>query len=193
MPPRRSSRAPSAKPVTPAVSDQAAPKPRVNGTSKRAASPERPASPPAKRSRSAAPKSENDPPAPTGRKPRSKAAAPAAPPTQPATKKARKLSPVREAHSAPEHVQVKPYFNPLPTPPPKKRPGLVPFAWGTGNFGQFGMGPDFLDEIHKPKRNVWAEEKIANNELGQDHGGMEYVVAGGLHTIFIDENGTVST
>ncbi|KAF9478168.1 RCC1/BLIP-II [Pholiota conissans] len=163
MVPRRSSRAPSTKTAPSVVSDKAAPKPRVNGTSKRAASPELAQAPPAKRSRSIAPKSENVPPAPA------------------------------ESPSAPEHVQLKPYFNPLPTPPPKKRPGLLPFAWGTGNFGQFGMGPDHLDEIPKPKRNVWAEEKMQSNAFGEDHAGMEFVASGGLHTIFIDETGTVWT
>lgn len=189
MPPRRTSRAPASKA---ADVDNAAPKPQVNGKStKRAASPEPPAAPPAKRSRSAAPKSksENDPPVPAAeRKPRSKVAAAAA---TPAPKKAKRLSPVREAQAAPEHVQTKPYFNPLPTPPPKQRPGLLPFAWGTGNFGQFGMGPGYLSEISKPRRNAWAEKQIEENKFGEDHAGMESVVSGGLHTIFIDEKGTV--
>lgn len=185
MPPRRTSRAPASK-----AADESAPKPQVNGTSnKRAASPERAASPPTKRSRSAASHSENEPPAPAAvRKPRSKATAA---PADPAAKKAGKLSPVREAHAVAEHTQVKPYFNPLPTPAPAKRPGLLPFGWGTGNFGQFGMGPAFLDEIPKPKRNTWAEERMEQNAFGENHAGMEYVAAGGLHTIFIDEKGTV--
>ncbi|KAF8969505.1 regulator of chromosome condensation 1/beta-lactamase-inhibitor protein II [Flammula alnicola] len=193
MPPRRSSRAPSAKPASTAASDKAAPKPQLNGTSsKRAASPERPASPPPKRSRSEVQTSENDPPAPTGRKPRSKASV-AKTATETATKKSRKLSPVREGHIAAEHQQLKPYFNPLPSIPQKQRPGLLPFAWGTGNFGQFGMGPDYLEELPKPKRNTWAEEQIEKGTFGEDNAGMEYVAAGGLHTVFIDEKGTVWT
>ncbi|PPQ65585.1 hypothetical protein CVT26_000534 [Gymnopilus dilepis] len=199
MAPRRSSRAPStkppSKPASKAAVENAAPKSKVNGTStKRAASPERQDAPPAKRSRSAAPKSENEPPAakPPSRKPRSKTAATKAA-AEPAPKKARKLSPVREKEEAPVNVQLKPYFNPLPTPPEKKRPGLLPFAWGTGNFGQFGMGPDVLDELPKPKRNMWAEAEMEKNTFGEDKGGMESVASGGLHTIFIDENGKVWT
>ncbi|KAF9058010.1 regulator of chromosome condensation 1/beta-lactamase-inhibitor protein II, partial [Panaeolus papilionaceus] len=92
-----------------------------------------------------------------------------------------------------EHKQLKPYFNPLPTPPPRQRPGLIPFAWGAGNFGQFGMGPNVLGEMPKPKRNTWAEEQMEKNAFGDDHAGIESVTCGGLHTIFIDEKGTIWT
>jgi regulator of chromosome condensation len=53
------------------------------------------------------------------------------------------------------------------------------------------MGPDVLGEIPKPKRNLWVEEKMENDTFGEDNAGMEFVVSGGLHTIFIDERGTV--
>ncbi|PPQ77413.1 hypothetical protein CVT25_010995 [Psilocybe cyanescens] len=193
MPPRRSSRAPSTKPASKAALEPTAPKSQVNGISKkRAASSEREESIPSKRSKSETEKSENDPPVKPSstRKPRSKAAAKVA--AEPATKKATKLSPIRETQPAP-HVQVKPYFNQLPTPPQKQRPGLVPFAWGAGNFGQFGMGTDALGEFTKPKKNVWATEQIEDGAFGEDNAGMESVVAGGLHTIFIDEKGTIWT
>ncbi|KAF8913764.1 regulator of chromosome condensation 1/beta-lactamase-inhibitor protein II [Gymnopilus junonius] len=191
MAPRRSSRAPSTKPASKPAAESAAPKP-ING-SKRAASPERKEAPPSKRSRSVAPKSENEPPVkPPSRKPRSKTAAAKAA-AEPAPKKARKLSPIREAQPAPSTQQLKLYFNPLPTPPKKQRPGLLPFAWGTGNFGQFGMGPDVLDELPKPKRNLWAEAEMEKNSFGENKAGMEFVASGGLHTIFIDEKGTVWT
>ncbi|KAF8165485.1 regulator of chromosome condensation 1/beta-lactamase-inhibitor protein II [Crassisporium funariophilum] len=196
MPPRRSSRAPSVKPPSTAaakvIADKAAPKPRTNGTSnKRAASPERSVSPPPKRSRSAAPKSENVPLVPTnGRKPPSRTAS-LKKVVEPATKKARALSPIGESQPAPVHEQIKPYFNPLPTPPQKQRPGLLPFAWGTGNFGQFGMGPGMLDEIPKPRRNAWFEEQMEEGLFGEEGAGMEFVASGGLHTIFIDEKGTM--
>ena len=88
--------------------------------------------------------------------------------------------------------QSKPYLNPLPVPPQKKRPGLQPFVWGTGNFGQFGMGPDVLGEVSKPKRNTWIEERIETCTFGEDKAGIESVACGGLHTIFLDERGTVS-
>ncbi|KIL70231.1 hypothetical protein M378DRAFT_96652 [Amanita muscaria Koide BX008] len=84
-----------------------------------------------------------------------------------------------------------PYFNPLPTPPPKSRPPLQLFVWGAGNFGQFGMGPDHLGEKDKMTRNAWVEEQIAAGTFGESGAGLETVEAGGLHTLFIDEKGTV--
>ena len=66
------------------------------------------------------------------------------------------------------------------------------FVWGTGNFGQFGMGPSFLDEVSKPTRNTWVEEKMAQGVFGSGPGsGIVGLAAGGLHSLFIDENGTV--
>lgn len=98
----------------------------------------------------------------------------------------------RPASVPPAPKQLKPYFNPLPVPPQRKRPGLLPFVWGTGNFGQFGMGPDVLGEVSKPKRNTWIEEHIEAGAFGEDNAGIESVACGGLHTIFLDERGTVS-
>ena len=97
-----------------------------------------------------------------------------------------------EIHEAPAPKKLKPYFNALPVPPQKKRPALQPFVWGTGNFGQFGMGPDVLGEVSKPKRNTWIEEHIKAGDFGEDNAGIESVACGGLHTIFLDERGTVS-
>ncbi|KAF5322189.1 hypothetical protein D9619_000472 [Psilocybe cf. subviscida] len=203
MPPRRSSRASSANPAPAAEAKADPPKSKVNGVSKRrAASPERAPAPAAKRSRPAS-QSENEPPAPQPTKksrskaPTSKSAAePAlepvpedAEPAPPKKAKTPKPAPTREPTA--EHIQTKPYFNPLPTPPNKQRPALIPFVWGAGNFGQFGLGPDQLDEKTKPKRNTWAEEQIEDNLLGDDHGGFESVAAGGLHTLFVDEKGAI--
>lgn len=208
MPPRRSSRAPSAqptaKPPSTAAAEPAASKPQTNGTAKkRTASRERSDSPPPKRTRGDTRKSENVAPAAPASKPPSKVKPPskAKPPpkaaaakkaAEPATKKARKLSPVREAEPAPEPKQQKAYFNPLPAPPQKQRPGLLPFAWGAGNFGQFGMGPSLLGEVQKPRKNLWVVEQIESGRFGADGAGMESVASGGLHTVFVDENGTVS-
>lgn len=207
MPPRRSSRAASAQPVTkppPKPASKAKPKSQINGingtSNKRSASPERPSSPPAKRSRADHKKSENEPPATQParavRKPASKTAAAKKAP-EPSARKSRKLSPVHEAEPAPEPKpelkQLKPYVNPLPSPPAKQRPGLLPFVWGAGNFGQFGLGPDVLAEFPKPKRHVWAEKKMEEGIFGEEGAGIEYVAAGGLHTVFIDEKGTVSS
>jgi regulator of chromosome condensation len=54
------------------------------------------------------------------------------------------------------------------------------------------MGPDVLGEISKPKRNTWIEEHIQDGAFGEDNAGIESVTCGGLHTIFVDETGTVS-
>jgi hypothetical protein len=54
------------------------------------------------------------------------------------------------------------------------------------------MGPDVLGEISKPKRNTWVEEHIQDGAFGEDNAGIESVVCGGLHTIYVDEKGTVS-
>ncbi|KAJ7780968.1 regulator of chromosome condensation 1/beta-lactamase-inhibitor protein II [Mycena metata] len=173
---RRSSRAPVSKPapVAKAAPPKTAAKPmsKMKPASKvgrkRAASPERSASPPAKRAKSQA--AENvDPTVP-----------------------ARPLKKKRSA-TLPPLVQAKPYFNPLPSIPETKRPGLQVFAWGAGNFGQFGMGPDFLGEFDKPKKHAWVEEQIEEGTFGPDNAGIEGVAAGGMHSIFVDEKGTVWT
>lgn len=90
-----------------------------------------------------------------------------------------------------EHVQLVSYFNPLPTPPPKTRPALILFVWGAGNFGQFGMGPDVLNEFDKPRRNNWVEERIPQNVFGDDGGSIESIASGGLHSLLVDEKGSV--
>jgi len=88
--------------------------------------------------------------------------------------------------------ETEPPINTVPEFPAKMVPPAQIFVWGTGNFGQFGMGPSFLDELSKPTRNTWVEEKIAQGVFGSGPGsGIVGVVAGGLHSLFIDENGTV--
>ena len=88
--------------------------------------------------------------------------------------------------------EIEPPINVVPEFPAKMDPPAQIFVWGTGNFGQFGMGPNFLDELSKPTRNTWVEEKIAQGGFGPGPGsGIVGVVAGGLHSLFIDENGTV--
>jgi regulator of chromosome condensation len=54
------------------------------------------------------------------------------------------------------------------------------------------MGPGVLDEIQKPRKNAWVEQRMADETFGPDNAGLETIAAGGLHTIFVDENGTVS-
>lgn len=114
-----------------------------------------------------------------------------APAPTPVEKKAPAPKPAKAAPAP--HVQTKPYFNALPTAPEKQRPGLVLFAWGAGNFGQFGMGPDVLHEVPKPKRSVWSEEQSEEGKFGEEGAGLESMSAGGLHTLLVDEKGTVWT
>jgi regulator of chromosome condensation len=206
MPPRRSSRAASAQPVPtePAAlkAKVAAQKPKsvaekprsraaATTTRKRTAT-ERSPSPPPKRSRG-----EEQNVAPKGAKgvgkPRSTSAAPngkAAPVKKAA--KLTKLASVTEEKEKPVHVQAKPYFNPLPTPPEKARPGLQLFVWGAGNCGQFGLGTSALGEIQKPRKQAWAEKQMEEGTFGEVGAGLESVAGGGMHTLFIDEKGTVS-
>lgn len=183
---RRSSRAASTKPVTnPAPGVASGPR------NKRPASPERTDGSAPKRTRIAAPtkKSNNAPPAPA-RKARST--------TKPVVRRTR-VKPegadevkVRVPKEKPAPLpQSKPYLNALPVPPQPTRPGLVTFAWGAGNFGQFGMGPDVLGEMSKPRRNPWVEEQITKGTFGGEGAGVESIAAGGLHTLFVDEKGTV--
>ncbi|KAH9073067.1 RCC1/BLIP-II [Lactarius deliciosus] len=83
-------------------------------------------------------------------------------------------------------------INAIPPFPAKVNPPAQIFVWGTGNFGQFGMGPSYLDEVSKPTRNTWVEEKMAQGVFGSGPGsGIVGVAAGGLHSLLIDENGTV--
>ena len=85
-----------------------------------------------------------------------------------------------------------PPINAVPEFPAKMVPPGQIFVWGTGNFGQFGMGPSYLDELSKPTRNTWVEEKMSQGVFGPGPGsGIVGVAGGGLHSLFIDENGTV--
>ncbi|EIW68398.1 hypothetical protein TREMEDRAFT_32149 [Tremella mesenterica DSM 1558] len=68
------------------------------------------------------------------------------------------------------------------------------FIFGTGDMGQFGLGPDELDEISRPKLHTWFEEQIEDGHLarsGSSGGGLETVACGGMHTLAIDEAGRV--
>ncbi|TFY69968.1 hypothetical protein EVJ58_g85 [Rhodofomes roseus] len=219
MPPRRSTRAgsakpaekpatkpatkpaakPASKPTKPAAkaaakpakaAEKAAPKSTTRGrsaTTKRAASPENSPPPPAKRSRAAAPRIvENGASGVNGVDHADEDAAPA-----PRMKKAPATKRPTQRKPTPVHTQERPYFNPLPTPPEHLRPAPLLFVWGTGNFGQFGMGADFLGEYDKPTRNKWIEKKMEEGNLGGPGAGLEAVAAGGLHSLFLDEKGTV--
>lgn len=92
---------------------------------------------------------------------------------------------------APRTRKPRPHFNDLPTPADHTRPTAQLFVWGAGNFGQFAMGVDALGEFDKPRRNTWVEKKIEEGAFGGEDCGFEAVAAGGLHSLFIDEKGTV--
>ena len=183
MPPRRSTRAGSAKPAEkPATRQAAKPAAKAKTTEKPTKAAAKPAAKPAKnaekpaakattRGRSAATTKrvaspENSPPPPAKR---SRAAprivengADAADEEEPAPrmKKAPATRKPAQKKPSPVHTQDRPYFNPLPTPPEHLHPAPLLFIWGTGNFGQFGMGPDLLGEYDKPTRNKWVEKNI---------------------------------
>ena len=55
------------------------------------------------------------------------------------------------------------------------------------------MGPDVLGELDKPRKNVWVEQQMEEGTFGEVGAGLESVAGGGLHTLFIDEKGTVSS
>lgn len=84
------------------------------------------------------------------------------------------------------------YFNPLPTPPAPVRPAPLLFVWGAGNDGQFGMGPDAVGQYEKPQRNTLVEKMIADGKFGKKGAGIERLAAGGMSSLFIDEQGRVS-
>ncbi|WVF67604.1 hypothetical protein IAT40_002362 [Kwoniella sp. CBS 6097] len=87
------------------------------------------------------------------------------------------------------------HVNPLPQIPPIASPHNALFIWGTGDMGQFGLGPDELDEIARPKLHSWFEEQIEDGKLSrggkEGSGGLETVSCGGMHTLAIDEAGRV--
>ena len=107
------------------------------------------------------------------------------------TTRKRAASPAPQPIPLPPRKRSREDVNLVLTPPEKKRPCLQLFVWGAGNFGQFGMGPNVLGELSKPKKNPWIDEQIQAHVFGENFGGLESIAAGGMHTIFIDEKGTV--
>ncbi|KAI0796863.1 regulator of chromosome condensation 1/beta-lactamase-inhibitor protein II [Abortiporus biennis] len=208
MPPRRSARAASAKPAEPKpaekVAKPVAPKAAAPRTrTKRPATPDSdsnsltPPPPPAKRARSgskaAAAATTNGVDKKEVKKTTKAAVAPKAAPAkkQEKVKVAEKVTVVKKkAPAAPAHPP-KPHFNALPTHAEHIRPAPQLFVWGAGNFGQFGMGADRLGEFEKPRKNPLIEAKIEEGVFGEPGASFEAVAAGGLHSLFVDEKGTV--
>ena len=54
------------------------------------------------------------------------------------------------------------------------------FAWGCGDDGSLGLGPDYLEELPRPQRL----------HLGQR---ITSIAAGGLYTLLLDKDGKVGT
>ncbi len=83
--------------------------------------------------------------------------------------------------------------NPLPLAPTHERPSWQVFCWGAGDSGQLGMGADVLAvNLAKPRRNQYMETVAAGGAFGGPEAGIESVAAGALHSVFVDEKGTVS-
>ncbi|KAI9056278.1 RCC1/BLIP-II [Trametes sanguinea] len=83
---------------------------------------------------------------------------------------------------------------PLPSPPAHERPSWLLFAWGAGDSGQLGMGPDvFFATVAKPRRNHYVDNLVEQGAFGEPGAGLECIAAGGLHSVLIDETGTVWT
>ncbi|KAH9846083.1 RCC1/BLIP-II [Lenzites betulinus] len=168
MPPRRARAASTA--------DTAPPRSRAT---KRAASPDATkAAPPPKRVLRAAPANVEKPKV-NGKlngKPKSKA--------DPKTKSERAKTPAR-IRKVPQGV------NALPHVPQHYRPPLSLFTWGSGEMSQLVM--DYNEEIAKPRKNAFVAEKIEESAFGDDQAGLESVAAGGLHTLLLDEKGTIWT
>lgn len=61
------------------------------------------------------------------------------------------------------------------------------FVFGNGDMGQHGLGTDVIDEIKRPRKHVWVDEKNTSGALGV--GGFEQIAAGGMHTLAVDGNG----
>ena len=84
-------------------------------------------------------------------------------------------------------------INALPQPASHPRPARLCFVFGTGDFGQFGLGTETLGEISRPRLHAWFEAAAKADILGSKGAGVEKICAGGMHTLAIDEAGKVKT
>lgn len=70
------------------------------------------------------------------------------------------------------------------------------FVWGSGDSGQFGVGPPEDDKPNKlnkgkPFGNKDISMQIDDGDMGE--GGIEIVVGGGMHSVMIDSKGRILT
>ncbi|KAG9031903.1 hypothetical protein FRB95_002109 [Tulasnella sp. JGI-2019a] len=79
-------------------------------------------------------------------------------------------------------------INPIPGIPAHHRPPLSLFVYGTGDFGQLGLGVEPLEPVLLPSPHTWCTEAI---EEGTLEGGVERLAVGCMHSLLIDEAGRV--
>ena len=85
-------------------------------------------------------------------------------------------------------------MNDIPLPASHPRPGRQLFICGAGDNGQLGMGTSAhaTQEHRKPRLHVGFELAMNTGLLGEEQGaGIEGAVAGGMHSLVIDESGRV--
>ena len=82
-------------------------------------------------------------------------------------------------------------INLLQQPASHPRPPRLCFVFGTGDFGQFGLGTETLGEISRPRLHAWFETAAKGDILGTEGAGVEKICAGGMHTLAVDEAGKV--
>ena len=59
-------------------------------------------------------------------------------------------------------------------------------------MNQLGLGTTVTGEITRPRLHAWFESASHGGILGEEEGaGVEFVYAGGMHTLAIDELGRV--
>lgn len=114
--------------------------------------------------------------------------------TEPSAAKAKPRTKVVKA----PRVGINPFakLSPYPTaaftfdlsPPSNNAPALLTF--GTGEFGQFGLGPDVLASIKRPRIHAAFNKLAEEGKLGPN-GGISDVDCGGLHTLAVDTEGKV--
>lgn len=63
--------------------------------------------------------------------------------------------PRRSSLASVRSVRGTPMSLPIPQAPAPADPHNALFIFGTGDMGQFGLGPDELDEIKRPKLHSW--------------------------------------
>jgi len=114
-----------------------------------------------------------------------------------ATKRVRALSPVpvRRPSKKARSTTSCTLINSLSTAPARRRPALTLFGWGCGDTGQLGLGHipfGAKDEWDEPTRNNLVESMVREGVFGEAGGaGLVAIATGGMHSLVIDEDGTV--